>query len=126
MFHCPLETVKGVLVQAPWDCFGPRSTTSAPEAGVDVGTDEAVLPAAVVGVCAGGAVVADAPVLPGVVPPAPDSAGRERDPPPPEAVFGVDPPVGKQLPRSIPMTSVPMATSATCQGLNEIRSLILS
>jgi hypothetical protein len=128
MFHWPLLTVNGVLVQAPWDCFGPSSTTKGPAAGVAAGAEPPL--AAVVGVWVGGTDVPDAaPLLDAdEVPPAEDSAGRGRDavPPPPVEVADGEPPVGKQLPRSIPTTRVPTAATTSCQVLHDIRSLIFS
>jgi hypothetical protein len=124
MFHWPLVTVNGVLVQAPWDCFGPRSTTRGPVAGAVV----AVLPPAVE-VCVPGADVAVEPaaVVAEEVPPAvPDSAGKGLDPPPAAADGEVELPLGKQLPRSIPTISVPAAATTSCQVLHDTRSLILS
>jgi len=129
MFHWPLVTVNGVLVQAPWDCLGPSNTTRGPEAGAVAGAVVAVLPAAVVGFCVPGADVAVEPgaVVAEEVPPAvPDSAGKGLDPPPAAAVGEVELPLGKQLPRSIPTISVPAAATTSCQVLHDTRSLILS
>jgi hypothetical protein len=128
IFHWPLPTVNGVLVQAPWDCFGPSSTTNGPEPDVVAGA-EVLLLGWVVGVWLAGTVVPVAPPLDGEVPPEPDSAGKGRWDPVPVAsleVAELEPPVGKQLPRSIPITSVPTAAVTNCQVLHETRSLIFS
>jgi hypothetical protein len=82
MFHCPLLTVNGVLVQAPLDCLGPSNTETVPAgAAVEVGGAPPVAvvvveldPAKVVVVA--GTVDPEEPVPAGVlVPPAGAAAG---------------------------------------------------